>query len=85
MAVTGDMVAAEEVINASTDMATDFAMKIGSLGKWLQAIGIIVVLWILIQIINWYINSKRIKKLEKIEERLEAIEKKLNKAVKSHK
>jgi len=75
---------AEGAINTSADIATELAIKLGSIGKWLQAIGIIVVLWMVIQIINWILSRKKIKRLDHIEERMEKIEKKLDKVLKKH-
>ena len=60
----------------------DVIVKLGSIGLWLQAIGLIVVLWLIIQIINWIMNAKRMKKFERMEERLERIEKKVDRALK---
>ena len=77
--------AADEVINMSTDIATDLAVKIGSVGKWLQAIGVIIILWVIFQIINWVLNRKRVKRLDLLREDMNRIEKKVDKLLKKPK
>lgn len=60
-------------------MAVDeVVIELGRLGKWLQAVGIIVILWIIVQAVTLFYNRKRRKLLEKINERLERVEKKLD-------
>lgn len=54
-------------------------LEIGKLGKWIQAIGLVVVLWIIVQAITLYFNRKRRKLLEEIRERVERIERKISK------
>ena len=56
--------------------------RLGSIGKWLQAIGIIVILWVVFQIVQFVYNRRRVKRLDRIEEKLKSIEKKLDKIVK---
>ncbi|MBU0467159.1 MAG: hypothetical protein KJ718_02805 [Nanoarchaeota archaeon] len=73
---------AESVLNTSSDVATDIAVGLGSIGKWLQAIGIIVILWLIFNIINWALNRKRVKRLDSMRSDLERIEKKLDKVLK---
>jgi biopolymer transport protein ExbB/TolQ len=74
--------AGEEILNAPADLATEIITQLGSIGKWLQAIGLIVILWIIFQIINWVTNRKRIKRLDKLSDRLDTIEKKIDKVLK---
>lgn len=69
----------EEVINISSETATEIISSIGTLGKWLQAIGVIAVLWIVVHTINLILNRKRIRRLDKINESLQRLEKKVNK------
>ena len=76
--------AGEEVINTTTGIAGEVLQSLGSIGKWLQAIGAIIILWLVFQIINWVLNRKRIKRLDKISDKLDEIEKKLDKAIKKH-
>lgn len=69
--------AAEDVLINSAETVNDLAVKLGSLGRWMQALGLVVVLWIIVQIINFYVVGKRMKKLSNIEEKLDKIDKKL--------
>lgn len=57
------------------DVSTNVLTEVGKIGNWLQAIGIVVVIWIVFQIVNFLINRKNhntIKDLKKDVERLEA-------------
>jgi biopolymer transport protein ExbB/TolQ len=70
--------AGEEIINTSADIL----LKLGSIGIWLQAIGAIIVLWIIFQIINWALNRRRLKRLDEFTERIDRIEKKIDRLIK---
>jgi len=72
----------ESILTNSTDTATEILLEIGQIGKWLQAIGLIVIIWLIFYIINWVYHIKRIKKLKRIEEKLSTLENKLDKALK---
>ncbi|MCA9485883.1 MAG: hypothetical protein KC506_03500 [Nanoarchaeota archaeon] len=54
--------AVEELLISATDTVNDLAVKLGSLGRWVQALSLVVVLWILIQTINFFFVFKKIKK-----------------------
>ena len=51
---------------------------LGKVGLWLQAIGIIVVLWIIFQSIALYFNRKRMKEIYAIKNDMKRIEDKIN-------
>ena len=70
--------ALEEVTNVSTEIIT----RLGSIGKWIQAIGLVIILWIIFQIILLVNNRIRRKQLYSIESRLDNIEKKINTLIK---
>ena len=64
----------------------DFILELGKLGKWIQAVGLLVILWIIIQSITLCFNRRRrlaiysIKKdLKRIEEKVDKISRKINK------
>ncbi len=64
----------EEVVNAS-------GAVIGSLGQialWLQALGIILVLWIIFQLASFYYNWKRMKEVLLIKKDMKRIEGKID-------
>lgn len=75
---------AGEIVDGTTSLAEQVILKLGSIGLWLQTIGLIFVLWLTFQIINWIINRKRIKRLDSLVEKLDNIEKKLDKAIKKN-
>jgi len=60
------------------DVPLDVALELGRLGKWIQAVGLIVVIWVIIQGITLYFNRRRRKLLEKISADLERLEKKVD-------
>jgi len=75
---------AEEVlVNSTSDVITELISTVGSIGLWLQAIGIVIILWVIINIVNWYLNRKKGKLLESIKSDIQRIEKKLDKIPKS--
>lgn len=62
----------------SYDVGTILA-EIGTLGKWAEAIGLAAVVWIVIQIVNFVLNRKKLENLKQIKEDLKRIEKKVDK------
>ncbi len=73
---------AEEIINLAPDTIADLITQLGSIGKWIQAVGIVVILWLIFEIIILINNRIRRKQLYEIEEHLKGIEKKLDKVLK---
>lgn len=67
-------IVSEEIVN--------LIAKIGNLGSWLQAIGIVVLLTIIFQIIAYFLNRKKLKELEMIRNKLSIVEDKLEKLLK---
>ena len=57
----------------------DVALELGRIGLWIQAVGLIVVLWIIIQAITLYFNRRRRKMIEEIREDVKKIGKKIDK------
>lgn len=57
----------------------DAVLEIGKVGKWIQAIGIFIILWIIFQIINLLIGRKKVKDLRRIRIDLDRIEEKVDK------
>lgn len=60
----------------------DVLLQLGSIALWLQTIGVIILLWIILQISNWLMNRKRLKRLDNFEEKIDRIETKLDKVLK---
>ncbi len=59
----------------------DIVLQIGLLGKWIQAVGLVVILWIIFQAITTYYNRKRRLLLIDINQRLKKLENKINKLI----
>ncbi|MEK6811230.1 MAG: hypothetical protein AABX96_01840 [Nanoarchaeota archaeon] len=57
----------------------DIVLQLGMMGLWIQAVGLVVVLWIIFQAITMYFNRKRRLLLMEINDRLKNVEKKLTK------
>jgi len=64
---------------AIEELPVEIINSIGAIGLWLKAIGIVVIAWIIIQIVNLFLNRKKIMKLNSIQSDLERIEKKIDK------
>ena len=56
----------------------DVVVQIGQLGLWVQAVGLVVILWIIVEAITLYYNRKRRLLLMDINERLKRVESKLD-------
>ena len=61
-----------------TSAPADIIIELGKLGRWIQAVGLVIILWLVFQIIVMINNIIKRKKLYSIEERLNSIEKKLD-------
>ena len=57
----------------------DIVVELGQLGLWVQAVGLLVVFWIVTEFITLYFNRKRRLLLEEINKRLKRVETKLSK------
>jgi len=57
-------------------------IAVGKIGLWIQALGIIVVLWLIFQTINFFINRKRMKEVYTIKTDMKRMENKLDKLLK---
>jgi biopolymer transport protein ExbB/TolQ len=73
------------MVEGVVEVPLDLLVKLGHLGSWLQAIGIIVVLWIIFQLISLAINRKRMKEIYKIKSDMIRIERKIDKIIASGK
>lgn len=76
--------AAEEVING-TNLAGSVLTELGYIGNWLQALGILVIVWIVMQAVTYYFNRKRLKVLYRLTDRLDQLEKKIDAVLKKQK
>ena len=57
----------------------DIAAELGSLGLWLQALGVVVVLTIIFDIVAFVFNRRRLKEIVLIKENMTRIEGKIDK------
>lgn len=65
-------------LNITAETATQLVTEIGRVGNWLQAIGVVVFVWIGFQIAFLILNRKRVKTLLTIKDDLGRMERKLN-------
>ncbi len=56
----------------------DVVVQLGQVGLWVQAVGLVVILWIIVEAITLYYNRKRRLLLMNIDERLKRVEKKID-------
>jgi hypothetical protein len=65
---------------APTDLLdpTILVVEIGKIGKWVQAIGLFVVLWVVVQVINLIVNRKKRKAIYQIRDKVDVLEKKID-------
>ena len=56
--------------------------EVGQIGLWLQAIGIVVILMIMFNIISFFYNRKRLKEIAIIKKNMNRIEGKIDKIIK---
>ncbi len=69
----------DEIVNVTADtIVGDLVVEVGKLGLLLNTLGVIIVLWVGFQIVNFIINRKRIRLIEKMEKRVDRIENKLD-------
>ena len=71
----------EGVINV-TEVPADIILQLGKIGLWLQAIGAVILIWIVAEIVSFFINRKRLKEIYKIKEDMNRIEGKIDKILK---
>ncbi len=72
--------AIESVVNStSSDPLAEVVLSLGRIALFLQAIGVIVFLWIVYHIVALYFNRKRRLHLESIENKVARIERKVDK------
>jgi len=57
-------------------------VTLGKIGLWIQALGIVVVLWIIFQLFNFFINRRRMKEIYTIKEDMRRMENKLDRLLK---
>ncbi len=61
------------------NIPAELIAKIGSLGNWIQAIGLVIILGVIFQIVNIIINIKRKNALNEFKKDIARVEKKIDK------
>ncbi|MGV8142367.1 MAG: hypothetical protein ACP5NS_01880 [Candidatus Pacearchaeota archaeon] len=56
----------------------DVIVELGQVGLWIQAVGLLIIIWIIVQGITLYFNRKRRLLLEEINKRLKSVERKID-------
>jgi hypothetical protein len=77
MAVLGGNGVGGEIVSASGDVLKE----ISTITNWLEALGLVFILWLFFQLITFFINRKRILEVFAIRKDMERIEKKIDKLV----
>lgn len=76
----------EEIVNVTADtLVGDLVVEVGKIGLLLNALGVIIVLWIAFQVVTLVMNRKRRKTLYRIERKLGVLEGKIDKILKKRK
>lgn len=52
--------------------------ELGRIGSWLQALGVVIVLWLLFQLIAFIISSRKAKEIRRLREDVLRLEKKID-------
>lgn len=81
MAIEGRVI--DEILSDPTVVET--LTEFGKIGKWIQAIGLLVILWLVFQVINLIINLKRGSYLRKMRRDINALHEKVDKVIKRKK
>lgn len=71
-----------ETVNITTDALTGIITTVGQLVLFLQALGLIIVIWLIFQITSLIVNRKRKKILENLQKDIGNLNKKMNKIIK---
>ena len=67
------------VVGEVVDLSGSILLELGKIGLWLQTLGVIILLWLIVQIITLIMNRKKRKTIDSMKEDLIRIEKKLDK------
>ena len=60
----------------------DVVLEVGKLGLWLQALGLITIIFLVFEVIAFFINRKRMQEIYKIKHDMRRIEGKIDKILK---
>ena len=71
--------AVDGLINTSAEFLPELVKDLGQIAIWLQAFGIILILWMIFNIVSFIMNIKKKKILKNIRNDLKRLEKKIDK------
>lgn len=72
----------EEVTNGSVSLIIDAIERVGKVGSFLQAVGVLAVIYIIFNVIETIVNRKIRRTVYRIEDRLKIVEGKIDKLLK---
>ena len=64
-----------------TDLPVGFIHEVGQIGLWLQALGIVIVITVIFDVIAFLLNRKRLKEISIIKSDMQRIENKIDKII----
>lgn len=70
-------------LNGATENLTAVVAEVGSVLLWMQALGIVLLLWFAFEIISLYFHRKRLREIYKIKEDMQRIEGKIDRILKA--
>jgi len=69
-------------IETVVGLPINFIIQVGQIGLWLKAVGLIFVIDLVFEIVNFFIARRRNKDILKIKEDIKRIERKIDKVLK---
>lgn len=69
-------------IEEPSEVIKKLVQEIGQIGTWIQAIGLVIILWLIFEVILLINNRIKRKQLYKIENKLQTLENKIDKLLK---
>ena len=82
---TGGVMGVTNVSNTVMNVSSSLVSEVGKIGLWLQALGLVVILWVIFKIIALVMNRKRMREVYRIKEDMKRIESKIDNILASKK
>jgi len=70
-----------EVVGIANQSSSEVVSELSNMVTWLQAVGAIVLLWLIFHIASFIVNWKRNKRIDEIQEKLIKMDRKLTHAL----
>jgi hypothetical protein len=71
-----------EVFNVSDVLPTEIVLEFDKIVHWVQALGVVVFLWIGFQAVTFFISRRNRNRMKRMEDNIQRVEKKLDKVLK---